>query len=362
MSDRASIERFPGGAPRENLATAAEHEAQKIYRARTPPHGDGAVFVFGVPRSGTTWLAKILDSHPDVLYRHEPDIVQPADRLPWLVPLEDVRLHLVRARQYLDQLAQVRSVKSVGPFPMFPKRHRTRLARLLRAGIALGLRVAERADHGGGWPQRITVPDLVSERYRSEVRVVIKSVVSFGRARLFAEAWPGSRIVVILRHPCGQVASIIRGVALGRFEDPGPPDELSRTYDAKLFGLRIERLESLSTAGRLAWHWAFANQKMLADLDGRSGVKIIRYEDLVNDPIHIARDVFAFAGLTWVSQTEAFIKRSTTASAIGGDRYYQIKRDAVQAANKWRELLSVEDRDCILDIVRRVPAGRLFPS
>jgi hypothetical protein len=31
--------------------------------------------ILGAPRSGTTWLGKIFDSHPRVLYRHEPDSV-----------------------------------------------------------------------------------------------------------------------------------------------------------------------------------------------------------------------------------------------------------------------------------------------
>ncbi len=34
---------------------------------------DRLVLVFGMPRSGTTWLGKIFDSHPETLYRHEPD-------------------------------------------------------------------------------------------------------------------------------------------------------------------------------------------------------------------------------------------------------------------------------------------------
>lgn len=41
------------------------------------------VLILGAPRSGTSWLAKMFDSHPDVLYRHEPDTVRRAEDLPW---------------------------------------------------------------------------------------------------------------------------------------------------------------------------------------------------------------------------------------------------------------------------------------
>ena len=37
-----------------------------------------AILIVGAPRSGTTWLAKIFDSHPATLYRHEPDEIVPA--------------------------------------------------------------------------------------------------------------------------------------------------------------------------------------------------------------------------------------------------------------------------------------------
>src|SRR5258707_4316970 len=88
------------------------------------------IFIFGAPRSGTTWLGKIFDSHPDVLYRHEPDITSPAEGLPWFVPLDDIGRHLPVARDYLEQLVQHRSVKSVRPRPMLAKRHQGPYARL----------------------------------------------------------------------------------------------------------------------------------------------------------------------------------------------------------------------------------------
>lgn len=40
------------------------------------------ILILGSPRSGTTWLAAIFDSHEDILYRHEPDIVVRQPLLP----------------------------------------------------------------------------------------------------------------------------------------------------------------------------------------------------------------------------------------------------------------------------------------
>jgi Sulfotransferase family len=41
--------------------------------AKAAAEPGGLILVLGAPRSGTTWLGKIFDSHPDVLYRHEPE-------------------------------------------------------------------------------------------------------------------------------------------------------------------------------------------------------------------------------------------------------------------------------------------------
>src|SRR5690349_13785638 len=98
-------------------------------------NGRCVIFVFGLPRSGTTWLAKIFDSHPDVLYRHEPDISVRGSELPRYCALDEVEPHLARTREYLERLAEVRSLKAAGPLPVFAKDHRSTPARLLRAAL-----------------------------------------------------------------------------------------------------------------------------------------------------------------------------------------------------------------------------------
>ena len=38
----------------------------------TPSKRD-LILLFGMPRSSTTWIGKVFDSHPEEVYRHEPD-------------------------------------------------------------------------------------------------------------------------------------------------------------------------------------------------------------------------------------------------------------------------------------------------
>ena len=59
----------------------------------------GQIFVFGMPRSGTSWLGKIFDSHPDVVFRHEPDIDFRNTSIPWYP--EETEPYLDEARAYI---------------------------------------------------------------------------------------------------------------------------------------------------------------------------------------------------------------------------------------------------------------------
>jgi hypothetical protein len=181
-------------------------------------------------------------------------------------------------------------------------------------------------------------------------------VSACGRARLFLEALPGSRIVFIVRHPCAQVASVLRGIALGRFTIPSR--ELLNTDQALQLNLTTERFEALTPVEKLAWRWAILNQKTVDDLSGVCGVRIVRYEDLVADPASVVRELFVFAGLTWHPQTAGFILKSTTSNGI--DRYYGIKKKSSAMIVKWRRQLSFDDQCRILDIACRVSVGRLF--
>ena len=69
------------------------------------------ILIQGRPRSGTTWLGKIFDSHPNVVYRHEPDSLVVNADIPFTPYAEDCANYETAARQYLQKIKHVRQTK-----------------------------------------------------------------------------------------------------------------------------------------------------------------------------------------------------------------------------------------------------------
>ena len=102
---------------------------------------DKTVFVIGAPRSGTTWLGKIFDSNPNVLYRHEPDTLIPNDHIPRVVKDEVLGELAEDAEAYLDAMIGGRFLKSSGTLPIFRKTFRSLPMHLLYSAVTMGLRI-----------------------------------------------------------------------------------------------------------------------------------------------------------------------------------------------------------------------------
>src|SRR5262249_12444583 len=151
--------------------------------------------------------------------------------------------------------------------------------------------------------------DFVAIGRHPDLRVLIKLVG--WDARAIARALPESRSLFLLRHPCGQVASILNGAAQLRFDPRGmgagtPFDEEKGAAAAATPGVDGATFRALPDAAKHAWAWVAFNETALEGLEGRHNVRIVVYEDLCRRPMEVARDLFAFTGLGWGAQTEAF--------------------------------------------------------
>ena len=294
-----------------------------------------SILIVGAPRSGTTWLAKIFDSHPGVLYRHEPD-----EALPPTASIQD------SVRRWVLQT----DPRTAGKRPYFRKSWQSAPAHLLRTALAYAGAAAGRFGLPA-WP----IPDLGRI---AGARVVIKSVRLRRGIGDFAAAFPMGKAVLILRHPSGQVASVMRGTKDGRFDlaEAGtdmPFDEIGAVAFAARFGVDEPSFQRLPSAAKYAWAWRDFNETALAAIAGRPNARVVVYEDLCKKPVEETRTLLAFADLPWDAQTAAFLARGTTHDGQAG--YYSVVQNSIAAADRWRTTMSPSDQDAVRAVVTGSP-------
>lgn len=315
------------------------------------------ILVFGMPRSGTTWIGKLFDSHPDTLYRHEPDSMRQLG-MPLFPVKEDAPLYRAELERFVASLPWLRSPEVVGKLPLFPKSYHSAAALAAYRASVMGAKAASRIRRH--FPCLYRPVAAGSDR----AHLVWKSIESPGRLGASVEALPQARAIHLMRHPCGYVASVMRGQAALRFSGPSGDDlwllkMLLDTPAARLHPLRLEDIEKLTPEERLAWRWVLIQEHILADVANSERVLTLRYEDICAEPLAMTRHMFQFAGLDWHPQTERFVRASTQATHTD---YYSVFKDPRSSAQRWRSELSPAVIERILRILRKSPVARFYPD
>jgi hypothetical protein len=306
-----------------------------------------AILVLGFPRSGTTWLAKIFDSHPSILYRHEPDELTPLQ--PGMAPASQMPASQIRA--WLRE----RGWRAAAKRPNFRKSWHPAPLDATRTALAAALAAAQRLEPR--LSARIGLPDLVALRRWRQVRAALKLVNWDGTPA--ARTMPDTRCVFILRHPCGQVASVMAGLAAKRFGDAVMDTGAAATLAARR-GIDTQAFDALPAAAKFAWSWLAFNEPAVASLGTLPNARIVIYEDLCHDPAGVSKDLFAFAGLDWHPQTDAFLGLSTSNQQQGG--YFDVFRTTEVVADRWRQTMSGKDQESVRAVVATSPLARCWPD
>jgi Sulfotransferase family len=103
--------------------------------ATMPP---SPILLFGMPRSGTSWVGKILDSHPDTLYRHEPDAGGALNALPLGARPTEAERYRDVVNDFARRLPDMRSAKVASILPLLRKRYYSNFG-FARLGAAVWL-------------------------------------------------------------------------------------------------------------------------------------------------------------------------------------------------------------------------------
>jgi hypothetical protein len=315
------------------------------------------ILVFGMPRSGTTWIGKLFDSHPDTLYRHEPDSVRKL-KMPLFPEKEDAARYREELECFIDALPQMRSPEVVGKQPLFPKSYQSAAGLAAYRASVMVAKAASRA--------RRHFPCLFrpTGSHGGMASVVWKSVESSGRLGACIKAVPQIRAIHLIRHPCGVMASRMRGATTHGFGQSKPKADnqwvlklLLATKAGQARGVDLDEIQNLTPEEQAAWRWMLIQEKILADVAGSDRVLTIRYEDVCSEPIEMTRRMFEFAGLGWQSQTERFVLASTRESEAD---YYSVFKNSHESANRWRSELSPHAIERVQQILHSSVVGHFY--
>lgn len=318
------------------------------------------IFIFGAPRSGTSWLGKILDSHPNTLYRAEPDKELRNTDIPFLCTEQDIVAHREATARYAEVLMNVHNSNALGSPPYLRKAYHSDVQFALRQTTIYAVKSLGRIKGLSGPLGNLNVPDFADYSSNATIEPVIKSVGSLGRVGLYLSALPDAKIIVIVRHPCGHIASVVSGQKLRKLPQSMALGGIGETEPAQRRGMDQQTLESLPIVEQLAWRWLVLNEMAMQQAAGNDNVMILKYEDLCAEPEKVTREIFAFSGLDWSPQTEDFVSESTASRNKNGTGYFSINRDPLVAAMKWKEQMAQEDIASIRGVVTESLPGKLF--
>jgi hypothetical protein len=317
------------------------------------------ILVFGLPRSGTTWIGKLFDSHPDTLYRHEPDSVRRLE-LPLYPEIERAGEYAAQIRRLAAALPRMRSPEVVGKLPLFPKNYQSAAGLGAYRASVLAAKAA-----GHIWRRAPCVYRPTAGNGRN-ARAVWKSIESSGRLGAIMHALPHARAIYLLRHPCGRMASVRRGNTAQRFtggktHTPWLLKLLLQTRIGQRMAPSLEELKELTREERMAWFWVLAQENIRADIGGNERVLTVRYEDVCAQPLAMTQRMFEFAGLDWHPQTQMFVRASTQVSENVADTgYYSVFKPPQASAERWRTELDAESIERVMQVVRQSSLYRFY--
>ena len=243
------------------------------------------IAIHGVPRSGTTWLGTIFDSHSDVAFRFQPLFAYRfKDRIKLESSADDIRTFLMELYAVNDD-----------PFIL----------------------------HYG----RGVEPHLLNFRKQeSPSTLAFKEVRYHHLIGRFLDAVGELKVVGIVRNPCAAINSWLQ--APREFKKEWQPSAEWRYAPSKNLG-RIEEYNGFEK-----WKQATcAFLKLQQEYPER--FHLIQYEQLVVDPMSVIEDAFSFVGLRMEKQVMEFIKMSQ--SRHSDDAYALFKCPSVR--ERWRSEL-----------------------
>ena len=291
------------------------------------------LLITGVPRSGTTWLGRVLRRTAGTRYVDEPDnevkepfalktkrgmgtfpALAPGDEASGLERLWDLafggRIRDGSARSRVASALLQRSPRDA-----------------VRAGVA-----RDRPRHT---IRTITVRMLAAEPSHEQVgsHVLVKSVYVPLCLEWITERW-SPEVIVSTRHPYNIVSSWMSLGYTGHGLDTNPLVE--RLYVEPLDLPRLPR--NASWIQRISWEVGLLGSVLAAAVRNHPEWHVVHHEDLCENPSANFQRLCAHLGLTWTDEAQRWLSASNHAG-----RGLEVKRLVTEESDRWRTRLRADE-------------------
>lgn len=306
------------------------------------------ILINGLGRSGTSWVQKVFDHHPSVLAIHEPDLVY--------------RFGDVITDQTVSEMAEKyfarRPLRAMRKRPILRKPYRSIAAHHLRNSYMYGASMISSLlpKHRRRFVQ---VPDFTSSPGPSHI--VVKTVTRQSFTPDIARANPEMKVIYVVRHPCGYVASQSKGMHSGKMTPVylPPREDLARLYSFDGRDTDDLREEDFTELEIMAYRWSVLNDIVLRKVEGCENMQVILYENLCSNPRKVFSELLDWCGLDWAEECDAFIARSLDQDT-DAEGYHDLVRNPLTAATRWSTTLPAEDQQQVISIAKESRAFSLF--
>lgn len=242
--------------------------------------------IFGVPRSGTSWLGQIFNSHPNVTMRNQP----------------------LFSYEHKGRLNETSSQKEIYSF--FEEIYNS------RDDFALMASEAQK-----NYP--------IFSKSTNQTHIIFKETRYLQIVENILAQCPNVKILGIVRNPLATLASWLQA-----------PKE----YNPEWIFLDEWRLASSKNQNKPEEFYGFSKWKEVAENFLRfeemypNQFKLVRYDQLNENPLNIADELLKFCGLILHPQVEEFIK--TSQSKHDADPYSVFR--AKRSDNQWQKILPAD--------------------
>jgi hypothetical protein len=310
------------------------------------------ILVAGVPRSGTTWIARMLASCDDTALVFEPD--NPQDhpyalhkrKLPggYYTALSPTDHAPALERLWRDAFSPPRT----GPGALDELRRRA--ARRLFRGAKPHAPAAFRSRPRLSLTLRLAEALAVPARPTAGPNVIVKTVYAARSLEWIADR-VDAQVVVVRRDLRSVVSSWIEIWGLGADDETelevADPADLERV--ASRLGICSPPAEPLE---RTTWLLAVLDRLMVEAATRNPEWVMVRYEDLLDDPVDSFRSLARRLGLPWTPGSDELV-RASNRPGTG----YDTHRVNTEARDVWRHRLTPQQQGRVSSVLAAVDAG-----